>query len=316
MLLLTNRTILPVQGSRKLNRVGIVKKLFMKKVLTITGIILTSFTVNAQMTIENNYSNVNADAFLNDGDMAMEVVNLSTSGRKYLVRDMAGSKLRIYNLNHTIWKTINLPAVANHVPGYTSYLSEGLFNTDSKLEVAVYYRNTTPNVYVHKIVIVNEDGNILNTVDSAEVIKVFNAGNNSYKAIIEKDGDRAAVFSLPGTIPCDVCGNGLGLGKPGKETNSGNISAPIPNPSSNQTKIEYTLPEGVSKGDIELYNMNGQKVRSYNVDKSYSSVTIDNSELPAGTYFYYLKAVGTRSEARKMTIVKIHSTTFWKHHMV
>lgn len=274
----------------------------MKRIITAACLFITAIAANAQMTIENTYSNVNAGKFLEN--MAIEVVNLSTSGRKYLIRDMDASQLRIYNLNHSVWKTINLPTVANHEPGYTSYLSEGLFNTDGKVELAVYYRNTTPNVYVHKIVIVNEDGNILNTVDSAEMIKVFNVGNNTFKAIIEKQGDRAIVFSLPGTIPCDVCGNGLGLGKVGKENGTGNISNPIPNPSTNQTRIEYTLPLGTKQGVIDVYNMNGQNVKSYHVDNTFNSLLVDNTEIPAGTYFYYMIAGGIRSDAKKMVIVK------------
>jgi len=274
----------------------------MKRILLTTTFAGISAIAMAQMTLENTYTNTNANSFLNDGDMAVEVVNLAVSGRKYMIRDMAASQLRIYNMNHSIWKTINLPVVTNHSPGYTSYLSENLFNLDNKLEVAVYYRNTLPNVYIHKIVIVNEDGNILNTVDSAEVLRVASVGNNTFKAVVQKHGDRTAIFSLPGTIPCDVCGNGLGVGKI-VPSGGGTLENAIPNPSNGQVKIGYSLPVGVRDGRIDIYNTNGQKVKSYTVDGIFQSLDIDNSELQAGTYYYTLQAEGLRTEAKKMVVI-------------
>ncbi|MEZ5018096.1 MAG: T9SS type A sorting domain-containing protein [Flavipsychrobacter sp.] len=275
----------------------------MKRIIIAIGVLLFGLTANAQMTLEKDYLNVNSDV-LNDADVSMEIVNLSKSGRKYLVRDMKAGQLRIYDLNHSLWKTINLPNINNYEPTYAAYTSEELFNLDAQVEVAVYYSNTLPSVYVKKLVIVNEAGNILNNIDSAGVLKIYSTGTNSYNAILQTGKEKYTIYKLPGTIPCDKCGNGLGLAKIGRNNPIGNISNPIPNPSNTQTTVDYTLPIGATSGILDIYNMNGQKVKSYNVDNTFNSLLIDNTELSSGTYYYHLTANGESSETKKMVVIK------------
>lgn len=274
----------------------------MKRIIIATGVLISALTTNAQMTVEKDYLNVNSDV-LNDADVSMEIINLSKSGRKYFVRDMNAGQLRIYNLDHSLWKTITLPNINNYEPKYAAYTSEELFNLDAQVEVAVYYHSTLPSVYIKKLVVVNEGGNIINNIDSAGVLKVYSVGNNSYNAILQTGKEKYTVYKLPGTIPCDKCGNGLGLGKPGKVT-TGNIGNPVPNPSNSQTTVEYSLPVGTTNGIIDVYNMSGQKVKSYKIDNTFNSLLIDNTELNSGTYYYYLTANGERSETKKMIVVK------------
>ncbi|MBW7914750.1 MAG: hypothetical protein H3C54_13855, partial [Taibaiella sp.] len=232
----------------------------MKRIIIAFGALLFGLSATAQMTLEKDYLNVNSDV-LNGADIEMNIINLSKSGYKYLAPDMLNGEIRIYNMNHSLWKTINVPTITNYFTETIQYVSEELFNTDSKVELALYYYSTIPNNTNHKILIINEDGNVLNTIDSAGIIKVFNVGNNTYKAIMKTGKEKFTVFNLPGTIPCDKCGNGLGLAKMGGDNSTGNISNPVPNPSNSQTTVEYTLPIGATSGVIDVYNMNGQKVK-------------------------------------------------------
>jgi len=272
----------------------------MKKHILIAVSLLLTFGADAQMTLiqtENNCSN-------------LSVINLQLSGKKYASFDNIAGQVRLYNLNHTIWKTINLPTIAgltrstNDVP---QYISENLFKLDNKVDMAVvYYNTTTTSEYDN--VIIDETAAVIQTVDSVFSVNIYNAGmtTDSFVAVFNGTGFPsliAKVYSLPGTIPCNLCGNGLGFAK-ALHTDDGNLSDPAPNPSSNQTKLTYALPEGSSKGEISIYNGNGELIKTYPVDNTFSYITLDNSMLPAGIYYYNLVADGNITMTKKMLVIK------------
>lgn len=269
----------------------------MKKLLLAATILALPTITNAQMTHQRDYNNVNSDV-LNDADSEMDVINLSISGTKYLIRDMQNSQIKIYNLDHSIWKTINLPSVTNYAPNYSAFASEELFNPDSKLELAVYYYSTQPNVFLKKLLIIDENGNTLNTIDSAGAMKVYNTGNNKYVAVLPTGNMKYSVYALPGTIPNGI-GNGLGLAK------NIDLSKPYPNPSTGGTvRIDYNIPEGINNAHLDIYTSSGIRLKSYNIDNTFSNLVINTSDLPPGTYFYNVVIEGDVSETQKIVVLK------------
>ncbi len=264
----------------------------MRKIMIIAVSLLLTFDANAQMTLIQR----------DNSAWYMEVVNLKLSGKKYMTFDNANSQVRFYNLNHSLWKTINLPPT---IGGLTRspfnvplYPSENLFKLDNKVDMAVIYSSS--------VVIIDETGAVINTIDSVQGITIYNAGmtTDSFVAIATGTAGFSSVYLLPGTIPCNLCGNGLGLAKALHSDDNGDLSDPAPNPSSSQTKLTYTLPEGSSKGEISIYSANGELVKTYKVDKTFSYITIDNSILPAGIYYYNLIADGNVTMTKKMLVIK------------
>ena len=77
-----------------------------------------------------------------------------------------------------------------------------------------------------------------------------------------------------------------------------------PNPSNGSVTLQYELPKNETEGELILYNMQGTEVKRYKVDNTFKDILLDNTQLPAGTYFYQLQtkkgAVGTK----KMVVVK------------
>lgn len=273
----------------------------MKRIIIAIGALLSGITVNAQISLEHSYHVPQSE-----GERDLQVINLEISGYKYALIDKGANQVRLYNLNHSVWKTININMPSGYTSWYPAYIAEKLVNSDNNVEVFIDFGGN-PNA-AGKVQLINESGNVLTTIDSAsiggEISEVQTVGNGVYKLVLKCGKDKWCVYNLPGTIPCDKCGNGLGLGKPGKGITSGTISNPVPNPSNSQTSVEYTLPIGATSGVIDVYNMNGQKVKSYTVDNTFNSLLIDNKELNSGTYYYYLTANGERSETKKMIVVK------------
>ena len=110
------------------------------------------------------------------------------------------------------------------------------------------------------------------------------------------------IINLPGTLPCNICG-GLGLAKT-TEKPIDILSAPIPNPSINQVKIAFTLPDGANMGELTIYNTDGQKVKSYTVDNRFGFIMLDDSQFAPGVYYYNLVVNGLVSSTQKMLVIK------------
>jgi hypothetical protein len=284
-----------------------------KTIILIIMTILSISHISAQMILDHSFTTSIG------GYQNAEIVNLSISGKKILVETDLHT-LTFYNLDYSLWKTISLPSIPPYgypgtgggmynflgMSGTMMYPSEELFNTDSLVEIAVFYGGT--NTTSSAIYIINETGVAVDSIKNViwngtflPAIMVYNTAPSTYKAVVNTSSG-VTIFSLPGTIPCDICGNGLGLAKvSGKPSD---VSDPIPNPSKDQVKITFTLPEGTRQGEIDLYNISGKLLKTYTVDNTFGFIYLNNSELPAGMYYYNLIADGNVTTTKKMIVLK------------
>jgi len=53
-----------------------------------------------------------------------------------------------------------------------------------------------------------------------------------------------------------------------------------------------------------LYNIQGAEVKRYKVDNTFKDILLDNTQLPAGTYFYQLQTKKGMVGTKKMVVVK------------
>ncbi len=97
----------------------------------------------------------------------------------------------------------------------------------------------------------------------------------------------------------------LCVAKTEKQNDQINIATQsYPNPSANEVKITFTLPEGVKQGELILNNANGQKQKTFVVDSRFGFITLDNSQLPNGMYYYNIIANGEISSTQKLVLLK------------
>ena len=95
----------------------------MKK-LSLIAAFLLPFLAFGQINLENTYN------------YSGTYTRLSNSGDKFYIMDVAASQCRVYNANHTLWKTINLTVPSGNYLYDIKYLSENLFTTDNSLCLA------------------------------------------------------------------------------------------------------------------------------------------------------------------------------------
>ena len=78
-----------------------------------------------------------------------------------------------------------------------------------------------------------------------------------------------------------------------------------PNPFTENTVIEYTLPETVQTANIYIYDMNGSQIEQIALtERGESSVTVNGGQLSAGMYLYSLIADGKVIDTKRMILTK------------
>jgi hypothetical protein len=287
----------------------------MKQLFTILALLLVMQS-QAQIALENTYSNY------------IFPIHLESAGSKYAILDDNIWELKIYNLDHSIYKTITVtnPNTAlydaslypNREGFNFAYVKEGLFDTDSEIEFMLYYvvYDAAYINFLEATVIINEDGSVLfsrNNVEprigynSEQTESIVKASDGTTKMILiespSSGGYLSHVYSLPGTLQCDPCGgiNGVGKIAQGESTT---LMQNYPNPATEYTVINYELPENVTDGILSIYNTAGIQLKEYQIDTNFDHLRVSTQELPAGTYYYSVHIKNGQTQSKKMVVVK------------
>ena len=90
-----------------------------------------------------------------------------------------------------------------------------------------------------------------------------------------------------------------------------NLSSNYPNPFNPSTTISYSLSDNIQNPQIEIYNVRGQKVRSFELENTIGENSIiwngkdsNNKSVSSGVYFYNLINDGKTVQSRKMLMIK------------
>ncbi len=297
----------------KLSVMPIIKGVFMG-----AGILIANPT-NAQIQLEHSYTNKHEIDYPNYSGNGDGVIHLH-SGWRILRIDTLAKKFKLYNTDHTLWKTIDFPIPPNgymysHQIGadwYPSidFISEKLFNSDNSIEfITSFVSQPFLAINPEKNVLMNEHGNVIQTFDcyfggvsliqydNQYKLRVLQAEAGSGLIVETRSVD---IYSLPGNLPCDPCNDGLGF----KDMNSGSIETQIfPNPSSNSVTIRYDLPHNVREAYLNVTDANGKTVKTIRLANDTKSISINNGDLPSGTYYCNIFADGASSTGKKMIVL-------------
>ena len=296
----------------------------MMKSVLIGVSILTITPANAQIQLEHSFSNPNEMDYNNiysDGGNG-NVINLSVSGKKILRIDTTEKKFKLYNMDYTLWKTINFPnppAGYNHTLYFGAatkyypqirYISENLFNSDNLIEFFIEFQADPPIANnPNKYAIMNEQGVTIQSFDGGLYDLLRYDKDNFKLRIVQSEFisgpgvliHSVDIYSLPGTLPCDPCSGNVGL----KETISSEITSEIiPNPSSNNVTVTYKLPSRVHEAYLNITDANGKLVKTIRLTNNTNSISISNAELSSGTYYCNIVADGAISTGKKMIVLK------------
>ncbi len=250
----------------------------MKKTVFSVALIFAVNLVYSQITLEHSFANG-------------EYVSAHTSENEMLYfTTTPDNKIKIYDANYSLQKTINVLVPANYnifLSGYydgTPYsISKHIFNTDDKFEFMVesnYYDNSTS---IRKLLLINEDGTILKDFTPDITTKIYSgmysvfhdSTINKNKLIVNyrtnDNIEQFDIFSLPTSELTS------------KEIISKNKLSAFPIPTS---KILNVLNPKSGANKIEIFDTTGKLVLHKNFGNSESKVSVDVENLPKGIYVY------------------------------
>lgn len=249
----------------------------MKKLLLALAL-LTGGAAHAQITYEARYG-ANLQPF-----------KLSTGQVKYIGFFPASNSIRIYNNDNSLYKAVALPNGANYAYSSFFYLSDNLFNADSKLEFATSIGAN--NNFTMKVL--NEDGVQLFSQDSCTNAEIYNTplGAKMFARIYRVGGgEYYKVYALPGkSIPLAL-----------KAATAVLTNQPYPNPTTAQIQLPYQLSTG-QIGTLTVTNVAGQQVARYTVDSTFNNLKFDTSTLSKGVYLYQVATTTERSAAQRFVV--------------
>lgn len=261
----------------------------MKKLVLSLMFILSGCFATAQITFEHEYNHSGA------------YVELAQSGTKFYIMDVAASQCRIYNTDHSIWKTISLDVPGNHYLYDIRYVSENLFSTDNVLALLYifYHYDEEGQFYTYFAKVINENGTVLLDIPGTQYAYVNDLGDEGVKLTayvydysVYPSTVKTRIYDLPGE-PVSAAGPVNPLQQ---------MAEAFPNPANSFTRIPYRLLDGYHEGTVILTDVHGNRIREYRVDRTFKSLYVNTSELPDGIYFYQLKTGNHISYAGKLVV--------------
>lgn len=262
----------------------------MKK-LKLTSLFLSLFIVStAQVTLDKKY------------DYSTSVVKLENSGYKYYIMDVPNGQCRLYNTDHSLYKTISCNVPVGFYLSDIKFLSEKLFDTDSGIELlcAYYKYNSAQAYYEYDSKIINDDGSQITFIDGALYNYINQTSENTYKLFsycydfsLTPEKVWTNIYSLPGTLVSAQLLN---------EISPDILLNAFPNPASNSIKVAYSLPENVNQATLHLIDNSGRQVEQFIVDKHTDHLMLDVSRFQSGIYVYFIEYGNEKTPSKKLVI--------------
>ncbi len=263
----------------------------MKAHILISALFMTGISLLAQPVFEKTYSE------------SANICYLESKGQVYFSMDVINKQCLLYTMDHSFYKSIDLPMPEGYYLADIQYVSEHLFNSDDLVELVYIYSKYVPTTgsyyYTFETKLINENGTVLETFPGAGLTSVIETIDNGKKFLVYEYNYSVIpyrtythVYSLPqsNTKSAEFFGTSPALGNP------------YPNPANHQVNIPVELPADISSAQLVLYNLNGQMVLSYPVSNSDKNVLLPTRQMDPGTYLYSLQSDGWSSESKKVVI--------------
>ncbi len=264
----------------------------MKQILSTLILVFSIVALYGQITLQKTYN------------YSTSVIKLETQGYKYYLMDVPASQCRIYNMDHSLFKTISCSVPSGYYLFDLKYISEKMFNADAQIELLyTYYKYVTSGntgYYVYGSKIASESGSTLTTIDGALYVYANQTGTSEYKLFaycydysVSPEKVWTNIYNLPGIPvfsasisdqPQDILLNAW------------------PNPASEVIRLEYELPASVKSASLNVYDTSGRKVKNFLIDNHSDHIAMNVSDLAAGTYLYNIEYNHQQSVSKKIVV--------------
>ena len=264
----------------------------MKKLILSTFLVLFVFVSFTQVTLDKKY------------DYSAWVVKLEKSGFKYFLMDVPNAQCRIYNLDHSLYKTITCNVPAGFYLADIKYISENIFDNDEGLELICTYYKYVPvgdsYYYEYDSKIINEDGSLVQEIDGGRYTYIVQTDEDVYQLFaycydysVFPEKIWTNIYSLPEATVYSAFLT--------SQNNEVLINA-FPNPATQTVNVTYALPQNITEGRLYLLDNTGRHVNQFVVDNHTDHLSLDVTQYSSGIYHYFIEYGNTRTEAKKLVI--------------
>lgn len=265
-----------------------------KSIITFfVSFLILGFQSNAQITLENSYNGTVYQA------------KTALKGIIYYSVDSYNNQCNLYNLDHSLWKTIDITVPQDNYIYDIQYVSQHLFNEDdlTELIVVIYelkYNTDTTWYYDFTTMIVNEEGEELLVVEGGTNPGIFNTDDSSSKLLIYIYDYSVQLYPLA-TQVYKLPGVRLAIDE-SEWTNELSMMDPYPNPSSFEITIPYNLDAGIQTAYLVITDNSGKPINRILIDTKSRELEINTGSYKAGMYLYWIEARGYKSKTKKFIV--------------
>lgn len=78
----------------------------------------------------------------------------------------------------------------------------------------------------------------------------------------------------------------------------------FPNPMTNEATVKFDLPMGINNGAIVFYNLQGNVIKRFTIDRTFTKLLISTTDIASGMYYYQLQTTSQNSVCKKLIVIK------------
>jgi hypothetical protein len=231
-------------------------------------------------------------------DYSLTSTKINSTDYKYFLMDVGGSQCRIYNTDHTLWKTIPISLPAGYYLYDIKFVSQNLFNTDGLIELwySAYEwvsTGTSTGYYRYISKVINEGGSVLATIQGGAYAYVVQAGTESYKLVVYAYDNSVTPYTVKTHL----------FAIPNSSTALHFLSAlpgdPFPNPAGDYINLPV---EGAgSEAVLQVFSVSGKKMTEEKTGNR-PFYQLNTSGWAPGIYSYRLVTNGRQTLSKQFVI--------------
>lgn len=257
------------------------------KFIVILFLLLVMQNVSGQLTPEKVY------------DHSLTSTKISGSEYKYYLMDVGNSQCRIYNPDHSLWKTINIALPADYYLNDIKFVSRDLFNNDDYIELWFTAYNWvvsgTDGYYRYISKVINENGTVLANIDNGVYAYIIRAGEENFKlAVYAYDNSfwpgsvKTYIFPIAGTTSATW-------------HVEASLSDPYPNPAGEQIHLPLFSEKNDAK--VQVFTPTGHLILNEET-RGQTVLSLDVRGWAPGIYTYRIVTSEGFSGSKKFTVFR------------
>ncbi len=256
-----------------------------QKMYFVLTLLLSFFGSQAQLAPERVYN------------YSLTSTRINQTDYRYFLMDVPASQCRIYNTDHTLWKTIPISLPSGYYLSDIKFVTQDLFNSDASVELwySAYEwvaTGTSTGYYRYISKVISETGTVLANVTGGAYAYVIRIGSNTYKLAVYAYDNSVT----PGTVATHI----FSLPDPSSaaEFVALHLRDPYPNPAGNYIDLPLDPAES---GLLQVFSVSGRKVAE-NWVQSTPVYRLNTRNWSPGIYTYRMVVKGVSSEAKQFAV--------------